>query len=409
MSESLSGLKKQLPIYMIPSFLQFQNDFPRTLNGKNDRKKLIFNQEKAGQDTPEFDWHQLNTIELNLYEIISDILKHKNFNADDSFFNIGGTSLLSLKLIFRIEKEYKVLIPVRDFLVKYNTVRQIGNLIKQEKAKKFDFNFKHFEINKNFSYLYRLQSVGNEIPIFSFYCEKLFADIEGLSRSIYDFIWPGSDGRPFNCKSVGELAESYLVEIKKINPNGPYYLIGFSFGGLVAYEIAQRLIRSGNNVPILFLIDVINPQILAKMKLVSTFKRAIKKHGFVKAFTKHLFNAIKQQLKEQIKRITILIYFKLKKKLPPNLIQNNIIIEANKLMMNYIPQFYHGEVHLFKSQENIITDHYLGWKSLVKKINSFSLSSHHFEAVLENNNKIKILSELKNIIDRIEMNRRKKV
>jgi amino acid adenylation domain-containing protein len=154
--EIIYGLKKLFPTFMIPSFFQFQNDFPRTLNGKTDRKKLIFNQEKAGQDAPEFDWHQLNTIELNLYEIISDILKHKNFNADDSFFNIGGTSLLSLKLIFRIEKEYKVLIPVRDFLVKYNTVRQIGNLIKQQKAKKFDFNFKQFEINKNFSYLYRL-------------------------------------------------------------------------------------------------------------------------------------------------------------------------------------------------------------------------------------------------------------
>ncbi|WP_372948100.1 amino acid adenylation domain-containing protein [Mariniphaga sp.] len=396
--EIISGLKKQLPIYMIPSFIQFQKDFPRTLNGKTDRKKLIFNQEKAGQDVPEFDWHHLNTIELNIYQIISDIIKHKNFNADDSFFNIGGTSLLSLKLIFRIEKEFKVLIPVRDFLVKYNTVRQIGNLIKQEKAKKIDFNFKHFEINKNFRYLYRLQSFGNEIPIFSFYCEELFANIKGFSRTIYDFIWPGSDGRPFNFKSVGELAENYLVEIKKVNPNGPYYLVGFSFGGLVAYEIAQRLIKSGNNVPILFLIDVINPRISTAVKLGPKFK---------KAFTKHLFNTIIQQSKEQIKRITILIYFKLEKKLPPNLIQTNIMLEANKLMMNYIPQFYHGDVHLFKSEKNIISDPYLGWKSMVNKINWFSLSSHHTEAVLENNNKIKILSELKSIIDRIEINRSK--
>lgn len=340
------------------------------------------------------------TTDNKLSDVLLSIWK-KNFgrediNLNDNFQDLGGESMLAFSLIADIEKLLHIKISFRDFMAEYNTIQKVQTYIENE-----------LKVNQppektKFNHIYNIKS-GEGIPIFGVFCERIFTKKDMIkSCPIYDFAWPGSDGRPFTMHSVEEIAQAYLDEILKVYANGPFYLIGFSFGGLIAFEIALKLQKLGFKVPVLALIDSQNPQLKITENRVQQYKNKFKEHGFTKILTSRLYSAAKHQFHERFLRIRIYILLKLKRKLPANLTHVMIYNESIKLAQQYHPAYFDGALHLFKSKDNVIEDEFLGWGPLVSGIYTHELEGNHMDTVQQKQNKLTIINELNKVIFKTE-------
>jgi thioesterase domain-containing protein len=257
-------------------------------------------------------------------------------------------------------------------------------------------------LNNEYNHLYNIQAHGDKIPVFGIFCEQLFLDKKNIlsSRPIYDFVWPGADGRSFEMHSVEEISQAYLKQILKTNPSGPYYLMGFSFGGLVAFEIAVELQKRGLQVPILMLIDSGNPN--ARVSNVIRYEKTIKDYGFFKSMKRWIFSSIPRHIKNGTKRVRIYLILKSNKSLPADLTNLNILTNAFKIASKYHPRFYNGKIHLFQIKNNGLRDHFLGWKNHVSEIQQFELDGNHGEAVRLDSNKNLVIRELEKAFGEVE-------
>jgi len=107
-------LKEKLPSYMLPYTYRIMKEFPRTHNGKIDRKALLFRLEDLGGDgngKPE----NLTAVEKTIYEIWFDALKTDNIKVTDNFFDLGGNSLMAISVFSKILKAFNTTIPLRVF------------------------------------------------------------------------------------------------------------------------------------------------------------------------------------------------------------------------------------------------------------------------------------------------------
>jgi amino acid adenylation domain-containing protein len=125
--ELLTKIKAKLPAYMIPSAFKYMNGFPRTINGKIDRKALVFDEKELGKKET-LDLNSLTTTENNLYKIWSEIIKAEIGSLTDSFFDIGGNSLMGLRLINNIKESFGVALTFKE-IVSHSTISQMSSLI----------------------------------------------------------------------------------------------------------------------------------------------------------------------------------------------------------------------------------------------------------------------------------------
>ncbi len=185
-------------------------------------------------------------IEL-LTPIWQRVLQLPSVGVDDDFFDLGGDSSLALQLFDEIARACnRELPPVTIYQAR--TLAALAALLEQAAPK--------------FPALVLLKPGGLNPPIFL---------AHGLGGSVIDFFQPvrlinsnhpiygmqskGIDGLDEPSKSVEEMAEFYLQAIREVQPSGPYVLIGFSLGGLVTLEMAQRLSAAGEKIALLVMID----------------------------------------------------------------------------------------------------------------------------------------------------------
>ncbi len=108
-------LKNRLPLYMIPAGYKFMNGFPKTINGKIDKKQLIFDSSDFTEDEADIKSEELTDTEKKLLHIWTDALKVKNVSIHDNFFDIGGNSLLSIGIVSKIEEIFDINFNLRYF------------------------------------------------------------------------------------------------------------------------------------------------------------------------------------------------------------------------------------------------------------------------------------------------------
>ena len=109
----LIALSEKLPAYMIPSFIQVLNGFPRLPNGKINKKELVF---KEGTLKANFSEDEIRTpTEEKIYNIWKEELKIENFSVSDNFFFLGGNSLLAIKVFTKIESAFNIELGLRRF------------------------------------------------------------------------------------------------------------------------------------------------------------------------------------------------------------------------------------------------------------------------------------------------------
>jgi len=270
-----SFLKTKLPEYMIPAAFVFLESLPLTPNGKINRHGLPI--PAASSLVPESSLiDPRDSLELQLAQIWSEILGVSPIGVRDNFFDLGGHSLLAVRLMAEIEKQFDKNLSLAA-LFQGATVEQLAILLRQSgEAERGggDGGTPRREIppkisltqkadTHSWSALVAIQPQGNQPPFFCMpgsggnvvYFHQLARHL-GNDRPFYALQPPSLDGvsEPFG--SVEEVAAYYLKAIQTIQPSGPYFLGGHSFGVLVAFEIAQQLQQQGETVALLALLDL---------------------------------------------------------------------------------------------------------------------------------------------------------
>jgi len=284
-NELRNFLRRQLPDYMVPSAFVFLKAMPLTPNGKVNRRELP----ALGSTSPSStNAVASDPLQLQFVRIWQDVLGHKSIGIRDNFFEAGGHSLLAARLMQRTEAVVGRPLPLA-MLLRFPTIEQLASAVVQD-------GWSH-----HWSSLVPIQPTGSQPPLFC---------VHGVGGNVLGF-WElgqrmgpdfpfyglqsqGLDGKHPCHQSVEAMAAHYLEEIGSVQPKGPYFLGGFSFGGLVAYEMAQQLRLRGEEVGLLVLFDTypgdLNPVGTSLVKLL------------LKPSAQHLFHDLPVALKKRIRR-----------------------------------------------------------------------------------------------------------
>jgi amino acid adenylation domain-containing protein len=241
-------VREKLPAYMVPTFFVELQEIPVTPVGKLDRKKL---------PSPTMSFKQTdhilprNPVETKLVSIWQSLLDVKPIGVKDNFFDLGGNSLMAMRLFSEIENTFNKRLPV-SIIFHEETIENLAKLISTNNQSDIES-----------SSLVAIQSNGTKTPLFCVHggggevlIYKELAVALGDNQPVYGLRYVKNED--LQKISVEAMAEKYIKQIKKIQPQGPYNLLGFCYGGAIAYEMAHRLLQDGKDVS-LTVINFVNP------------------------------------------------------------------------------------------------------------------------------------------------------
>ncbi|MEH2423097.1 MAG: amino acid adenylation domain-containing protein [Nostoc sp.] len=259
-------LSTKLPQYMLPSAFVLLDTMPLTPNGKVDRRALPA--PDLSRQEPEATFvAPRNQVEHQLIQIWEQILGVQPIGVRDNFFELGGHSILAVKLFWQIEKTFSKNLPLA-ILFQSGTVEALAKIICQEEDLTRNLALVNTldKSKSSWSSLVEIQPNGSKPPFFCIHglggevlCFRELAMHLGSDQPFYGLQPQGLDGKhPFHTR-VEDMAAHYIQEIQTLQSNGPYFLGGYSFGGVVAFEMARQLQKQGEQVGILIMLDSCRP------------------------------------------------------------------------------------------------------------------------------------------------------
>ena len=250
-SELREFLKQHLPDYMLPSAFVQLDALPLTPNGKLDRRALPGPEPErmiASRLIPPRDM-----LEFQLVQIWEEILNVHPVGINDRFFELGGHSLLAVQLMSRVRQLVGVSLPLTT-LFRHNTVEQLALALRQETAPATSTT------------LVGIRTGGSKRPFFCFHplggnvlCYTHLARHLGSEQPVYGLQSVGLEDDQTPLTQIAAMAAHYVEAIRTVQPEGPYMLGGWSAGGVIAVEVAQRLRAQGQTVALLALLDSYAP------------------------------------------------------------------------------------------------------------------------------------------------------
>jgi amino acid adenylation domain-containing protein len=245
--ELRSFAENRLPAHMTPVMVVILPAFPLTPSGKLDR--LALPAPDRNNTTEGLDEKSLptNAVELELMAIWVEVLGVSPISAHANFFDLGGHSLLAVRMFARLETAFGIRLPLA-VLFSAPTVEQLARVIVHEHpthARRALVTIQPGDADAR-SPLFLIHPLGAGILGYAQLAYHL-----GTEQTIYglqaDLDEPSSD--------IVEMATQYVAEIRTAQPSGPYHLVGYSAGGLIAFEMAQQLTRMGETVALLAMLD----------------------------------------------------------------------------------------------------------------------------------------------------------
>ncbi|MCP1845860.1 amino acid adenylation domain-containing protein [Bradyrhizobium sp. USDA 4538] len=238
------GLSEALPDYMVPSAIVVLDDLPTTLSGKLDRQAL-----PAPEFVPENIRPPRTPQEKILAGLFAEVLGLERVSIDDSFFDLGGHSMLAARLTNHIRSTLGIEIGVRTLFDAPSVARLSEQLFDKRFNSQMGGTLTICKRPRNKSIFCFPPSAG---------ISRCYAGLAGSSLSDYSIFGlqsPGLDPDDILANSLTEMVELHAREILRIQTDGPYHLLGWSFGGIVAYEVAVTLQSLGKEVGLIALLD----------------------------------------------------------------------------------------------------------------------------------------------------------
>lgn len=249
-SKLKTKLREKLPNYMVPTVFMRIDEIPMTPNGKVNRKALP---EVVNYSDNTVFVEPRNEFEIQLCKIFEEVIEVDKVGIDDNFFDIGGDSLKAIMLISHIEKQLGIRLATA-YIYQNPTIREIAN------------NISTIENGISVKDVVLLKKSNTDKNIFMIHAGSGEANAYiNIALGIEDYSCYGinfeqlNNNTPYNI-SIEEIAKKYIEKIKQVQPNSPYYLMGWCIGGTIAFEIARQLEQNGDEVKFLMLLNSISPQ-----------------------------------------------------------------------------------------------------------------------------------------------------
>ncbi|MCG9793501.1 non-ribosomal peptide synthetase family protein [Flavobacterium algicola] len=368
-------LNSQLPDYMVPQIFYIIDKIPTTINGKIDRKELV-----AYTLTSEVN-KTYNAPKSEEEKLVATIWK-ENLNLDtidiqSNFFELGGHSIKAVKIISDIEKHTGKRISLST-LFDHATVEKFAKLM-------------HTDSETYADCIVPLKANGSKTPIFMIHGGGLnVLSLVNMSKHFnddqpfYGIQGVGPRGYDHWYQSVEEMASHYVEAIVKVNPKGPYALVGFCIGGVVAFEMTRQLKQQGREVCMTAVLDsYVDSAYYYKntkhKKLIRTLARTSRRARYFgemlvsrKAFKKRITEKKEYLLKKHLEKDT--------KSSEQEILAHQQFVTAVSLV-NTILDRYHLKPQPFKIDLIRSKDHpahtlaptHLGWKKAATE----GISIHH--------------------------------
>ena len=312
-----------------------------------------------------------------LLNIWKEILNNDKITIKDNFFEIGGTSLLAVRIFNRINEESSInASPI--LLLKNNSVQSLSKVLLSNQAQ------------ESWQCLYPLNETGSRPPLFCFHAGdghimffKDLANAIGPDRSVYGIQPVGLDGSEIQFSTIVEMANFYIREIKKKYPTGPYHLMGTCFSNSVTFEIAKQL---KSEIGSIIIVDSPPPY----------FKELSKLKKWLSWIVTLNFSKLAQAFNN---------YFKYSKLREPTDIQEKNLFNTAKHLRHILSQYQWSpqdiDITLIRSSENnddlYKNYHILNWKLLAKGGLQFkTVPGKHLE--IFDGESARIMAEITNLI-----------
>lgn len=349
-------LKEKLPEYMIPKAFVVLDSLPLTANGKVDRYALKEAHPLSRSINKIFIPPRTPT-ESTLAKIWAEVLNIEHIGIHDNFFDLGGNSLLAVRLLDQINKQF-----ARDLSLSKLFLNQTIESLAIALSSKTDY--------LAWSPLVPIQPNGSNPPficvhpifglVFPYY---ELAHQLGQNQPFYGLQPIGIDGEtPLN--RIEDMASHYIEALRSVQPKGPYFLGGWSFGGWVAFEMAQQLQNSGEEVALLAVLDTVAPIKSNIPSFINTFKFILTTVvpymwpfflDYLRLITAPSKNRISEESKLRLlSESAIVPMFR-------------VFYANSQAVLNYVPQVYPKQINLFRTkvQLNIAEeDPSMGWDQL---------------------------------------------
>jgi thioesterase domain-containing protein/acyl carrier protein len=368
------SLKVHLPEALLPSlFIQLES-IPRTINGKVDKRALPVS--KTMMEDEKIDNLPTDKLEATILALWREFLKNPQISIHDNFFENGGDSLIIMQIITELEQKLGRSLPL-SMIFHAPTVARLAAFLREQNAQPAK------------SALVPVKTTGNRTPLFCVHADGgaffylNFAKYLADDQPFYGLQARGLDPKEEPFTSLQEMAAYYVSEIRKVQPQGPYFLGGFSVGGIFAYEMAQQFVSAGQEVSVLAMLDANTSDYPVYKEQRKSKSRKLKK--WLKLETGELLtNGIKRlqaRSRKKINNMIVRFYKKMNFPLSPYL-RVHLVRQANQSMgERYQPKPYEHPIHVFcadQQPKEIIPDQSLGWKKYaVGPIHIHSIPGNH--------------------------------
>ncbi|MBI5652422.1 MAG: amino acid adenylation domain-containing protein [Chloroflexi bacterium] len=393
-------MRQRVPDYMLPAAFVFLDALPLTPNGKVNRLALpapMMIAESTADDARAFIAPRTR-VEKILAAIWRELLKLDRVSVEADFFNLGGHSLMAVRMFTRIEQSLGIRFPITA-LFRAPTIAQLAEVIERRDPAALSW-----------SPLVPIRATGTQPPLFGVHglygdawvWRDLVAQIPA-DQPFYAIQAKGINGVEPALTRIEEMASLYLQEIRKVQPRGPYYLGGYSMGGEVAFEIAQQLSRAGARVALLVMFDTVNPARAIRSVVTHQHSETVSIHAPTpdprqvnvskRKLAAHLRRLSKLKPREQLAYIRHDLWIRIQRvgtyalvkgfrlfgaRLPDGLLREYLRETHQQAIRDYLPDVYPGKITLFRARASLETspsDSPFGWKPLA----GGGLEEHFFD------------------------------
>ncbi len=375
-------LKQRLPEYMLPARYVVMDAFPLTTNGKIDRKALSVD---GGVRNDNTSIALRDDLEARLSAIWERVLDIPSVGPHENFFDLGGHSLLATKLLMEVESELGRKVSL-SALFQAATVGRMAVLLRGG------------VLIPN-PRVVSIQSAGTNPPFFCFGAGPIFRALAQRLGSNQPFLGVHFDKDDFVTQPhlLEDFAAVHVRTILDSQPEGRYYLGGWSDNGVLAYEVARQLESSGHPVDLLVLFDAENPssstltgieRFHARFDALCQWIRinwALLKNSGRQEFWERIrvgFQFRRTWLKDQIWKIVYAL--RRRTGLPPQPADSDRLLAY--AIASYCPPHYYGRVILFQRSARPIGryhDPLFGWGGLAGKLEVHEIPGDHRDMFLE--------------------------
>jgi amino acid adenylation domain-containing protein len=375
-----------VPEYMVPAMFVLLESLPMNVNGKVDLAALPAPADLSPDLNPNFVAPQ-GEIEVELTKIWQQLLGQQSIGIKDNFFELGGHSLLAVRLFNQIAQIWGKSLPLAT-LLQAPTIEALAQFICEAEAATHWPSLVLIQAGTTAKPpLFCIHPIGGNV--LEYYP---LATYLGNDRSIYGLQSQGLDGIQPPLNRIEDMASKYIQEMLAIEPNGPYLLMGYSFGGLIAFEISQQLQSQGRQVEFLGLLDIPTP----------TIEIDPVRPSLLKSCQLHISNLRQLDRSEQVKYITDRLTHRFQKGGYRELVIGELadlndsmphiltLLDMNlQAALDYRPQVYRGNVWIFRCrvqpmQYALCRD--LGWGELVDGVTVIShIPGNHYRVLREPN------------------------